>query len=210
MGRGLARIRFVAGLLALLPAFGLSVAAAQELPELPQVDQVPVNMSVRYYDVDGRRVSDAVEAMRFAGPLGYEAETRTSGSYYMQYELTPRGCSLTLLEIPLEVEILYPNWTGYDRARRSDRERWDARMHVLTVHENVHALIAFLGMIETYNEVIQDGPQPDCEALQERVRSMVDAANDRLRGWQRDYDRVTDHGIDQVDFDLQAFMAERL
>ncbi len=39
---------------------------------------------------------------------------------------------------------------------------------------------------------------------------MVDAANDRLRGWQRDYDRVTDHGIDQVDFDLQAFMAERL
>ncbi|WP_417486726.1 DUF922 domain-containing protein [Maricaulis sp.] len=197
-------------LLAVMTLFGPSPAGAQELPQLPQIDQVPVSMSVRYYDVDGRRVSDAVEAMRFAGPIGYEAETRTWGSYYMEYEQTSQGCALSVLEIPLEVEILYPNWTGYDRARRSDRDRWDARMHVLTVHENVHALIALLGMVETYNDVVQEGPQPDCGALQDRVRSMVDAANDRLNVWQRDYDRVTNHGADQVDFDLQAFMAERL
>lgn len=210
MGFGVARLVCVAGLLAVMPALGSAPAAAQELPVLPDVDQVPVSMSVRYYDVDGRRVSDAVDAMRFAGPIGYEAATRTWGSYHMEHELTSEGCALRMVEIPLEVEIIYPNWTGYDRARRSDRDRWDARMRVLTIHENVHAVIAFLGMIETYNDVVREGPQPDCDALTARVRSKVDAANDRLGVWQQDYDRVTDHGADQGDFDLEAFMAERL
>ncbi len=189
---------------------GAFYAGAQELPELPDVPQVPVSMSVTYYEIEGRRYRDAVSAMRTAGPIGYEAETRTWFRFYYEVSQASNGCSITFLELPLDVEILYPRWNGYDRSRRSERERWDGHMHVLTVHENVHALIAFLGAIETYNDIVRMGPQADCEVLRSTVSATVDTANARIQTWQRDYDRVTDHGVEQVDFDLNAFMSERL
>lgn len=199
-----------AGLAVALVAGTTFRVCAQGLPELPEVEQVPLSMSVSYYDIDGRRYRDALEAMEFAGPIGYEAETRTFFSYYFETAQSADGCGLRYLELPLTVEILYPNWTGYDRARRSEREAWDNRMHVLTVHENVHAVIAFLGTVETYNDVVQIGMQPDCDELETRVREMTERANNRLQTWQREYDAVTEHGVEQHGFDLQTFMSERL
>lgn len=167
-------------------------------------------MSVRYYDVEGRRYRDVIEAMRFAGPIGYEAETLTFFTYYFEFDQTSEGCGLGYIEFPLTVEIRYPNWVDYERARRSERRAWDNRMHVLRVHENVHALIAFMGAVETYNDVVGIGIQPDCTMLEARVRDMTERANDRLQQWQRDYDTETNHGREQHDFDLQVFMGERL
>ena len=187
-----------------------AVAQIQDRLELPEVEHVPVEVSFTYYDVDGRRYRDAVEAMRFAGPLGYEAETQASFRYYFETVETSQGCGLSYLEFPLTVEIQYPNWTDYERARRSDRQAWDRRMHVLSVHENVHALIAFLGTIETYNDMIRVGIQPDCATLDTRLRDATEQANERLQTWQRDYDSVTQHGREQQGFDLQVFMGERL
>ena len=185
-------------------------ASAQDLPDLPEVGQVPLTLSVVYYTVEGRRYDDAVDAMDEAGPNGYQAETRSQFTYDMRYQPTARGCAITHLDLPLDVEILYPQWTGYDRARRRDREAWDRHMDVLTVHENIHAVIAFLGTIEMYNALVQVGPQTDCETLDDLVRTRTREANARLQQWQQDYDRVTNHGEDQHGFDLHAFMGERL
>jgi predicted secreted Zn-dependent protease len=187
-----------------------AMAQIQDTLDLPEVEHVPVEISVTYYDVEGRRYRDVVEAMRFTGPLGYDAETHSSFSYYFETARTSEGCGLSYLEFPLTVEIQYPNWTDYERARRSDREAWDRRMHVLSVHENIHALIAFLGTVETYNDMIRVGTQPDCSTLESRLRDATEQANERLQTWQRDYDSVTEHGQEQQGFDLQAFMSERL
>ncbi len=208
MRRGLTRCAIlVAGLLA-----GLSgaISLAQDAPELPRVEQVPLTIAIEHYDVEGRRYRDAVSRIRQVGPMGYDAVTHSAISYYFETSRGPDGCSLRYLELPLDVRILYPRWTGYERARRAERDAWDRHIHVLTVHENIHALIAFLGTIEAYNSLIQTAAEPDCDALQALLRARTDEANDRVRQWQRDFDRVTDHGMEQDGFDLQAFMAERL
>lgn len=183
---------------------------AQELPRLPEVEEVPVIMSVRFYDVEGRRYRHAVEALRYAGPQGYDAVTNTMLRTYYEFSPSEQGCALRVLELPLEVEILYPRWLGYDNAPRADRESWDRRMHVLTVHENLHALIAFLGAISAYNDLASVGARDNCERLEAILRETVDTTNDRISRWQRDYDRVTRHDMEQPGFDFNAFMDERL
>jgi predicted secreted Zn-dependent protease len=202
------------GLRTLLPVIAVWLATpsvwSQDPPDLPHVEQVPMTISIRHYDVDGRRYSDVVEAMEHAGPVGFEAVTRSSMSFYYETATTPEGCRLTHLELPLDVEILYPRWISYEDARRSERQAWDRHMDVLSVHENVHAVISLLGTVETYNALVRVGLQPTCSDLHDLLETRTDEANDELRQWQRDYDRVTRHGRDQHEFDLQAFMQERL
>lgn len=183
---------------------------AQELPTLPEVDQVPVTMSVEFYDVDGRSYRSAVRRMREVGPSGYDAVTQTYLNSYFELEYRDGQCAVSFAEVPLEIVILYPNWTRYERSGRSDRANWDTHMDVLTVHENIHAVIAFLGAIETYNSIVRANDPGDCQTLQDRLRSVTRAANEQIQRWQREYDDLTDHGREQHVFDLDAFMEERL
>ncbi|MED5548139.1 MAG: DUF922 domain-containing protein [Pseudomonadota bacterium] len=180
---------------------------AQEPPDLPYIPQVPTTVSITHYPVSGRNLRDVLDDTRFSGPIGYEAEIQYSPNPFFMYEPGPNGCVLTHLEIALDITIRYPEWTDYDRARRSERQRWDARMQVLAVHENVHAVIALYGTSLAFNHAAETPPAADCDTLRELLDARLETGFSRLSDWQRAYDDETNHGELQHEFDFQAFIA---
>lgn len=198
-------------------AFGLAIflsmtllcgpaSARQSAPEFPHVEQVPVRIALQYYDVQGRSSRALEESIRYNGPIGFDAETQANISSYWQYEPLGQRCHLTILEIPLDVTIRYPHWVDLDRASRQMRTSWERRMTVLEVHENGHALLAFSAALDLYNELAVLGRDLDCDSFNHDLEARTDAAMDALRRRHREYDRITEHGTRQNDYDWTAII----
>jgi len=173
----------------------------QELPQLPDLEEIPVSQELVFYDVEGRTQRALNQNLRLNGPLGYDAETRYEISTYYEFTQSDSECRLTYLEVPLHITITYPNWVDVDRASRRRRVAWERRVEVLQVHENGHALLAWVGATELRNSVIQQGEAENCETLSSQINSAQEEAHEHMRAKQREYDRITSHGVEQSAYD---------
>lgn len=196
-----ARTASVLAVCMLVALLGGPAQARQSAPDFPRMDQVPVRIDLEFYDVEGRSSRALEESIRYAGPIGFDAATRANMSAYWEYQRVGQRCQLTVLEVPLEVTIRYPRWVDLDRASRQMRTSWERRMVVLEVHENGHAILAFATALDLYNELALFGQDLDCNSVNESMQVLSDAAMATLRIRQREYDRITEHGERQNDYD---------
>jgi predicted secreted Zn-dependent protease len=188
---------------------GAASALAQEPPELPEIEQVPVSVELTFYDVEGRSQRALDSNLRLRGPLGYDADTHYELSWFFEFWDDDDGCAVTFIEVPLHIRIRYPNWLNRGRASRRMRQAWDRRMHALEVHENGHSLIAYSGALEAYNAAVQFPGAATCEALQDGLSAVFDDAVDVISHQQREYDRITDHGLRQADYDWTPILGQQ-
>ncbi|WP_339746283.1 DUF922 domain-containing protein [uncultured Maricaulis sp.] len=192
--------------------FGLAIAlftigfcspasARQAPPEFPHVEQIPVRVDLQFYDVEGRNDRLLNESVQFSGPLGVDADTQTYMSSFWQYQNLDGRCSATVIDIPLDITIRYPHWVGYERASRSRRANWDRRLAVLEAHENGHATLAYAAALDLYNALLAFGRDADCTTFNDEMQAIGDTAMSELQRRQREYDRITRHGLRQDDYD---------
>tara|TARA_R110002073_G_scaffold38717_1_gene110812 strand:- start:2986 stop:3615 length:630 start_codon:yes stop_codon:yes gene_type:complete len=196
-------VRIASGLVicALMACLSGPASARQTAPEFPYVEQVPVRVNLVFYDVEGGTSRALEESIRFSGPIGYDAETQVSMSTFWHYEFVGQRCHVATVDISLDITIRYPNWTGFERASRQRRARWERRIAGLEVHENGHAALAFAGALDLHNELILYGQDVDCDSFEDGMQAIADAAQTALRRRHREYDRITQHGVRQNAYD---------
>lgn len=195
---------FLAGLALAIPGLaGMpSIASAQmSPPDLPDIPQIGTRVDLRYYDVTGRTARDLEQSLATTGPPAFEAVT----DYYIEpsyvFQHTESGCELSSLDVLVDIVITYPRWLDHDRAPRRLRRHWEIRMARLEIHENGHAVLAFMGAVDVYNAMIIHSTAPTCEILQTRLDASFEEAFSQVRSEQLRYDRITQHGLIQEEFD---------
>jgi predicted secreted Zn-dependent protease len=175
--------------------------ALQDAPEFPPVEGVPVTVSLDFFDVSGvsqRRLDESIEMNR---PLGFDTATIAGFTANWAYEADDQGCSLTAIEVPVDILLRYPRWTEWMRASQDMRADWEIRQAGTVSHENGHARIAVMTAVELHDEMVQNGRAADCATLEADLEARLEAGIQRLRDRQGEYDRITGHGTRQADYD---------
>jgi predicted secreted Zn-dependent protease len=175
----------------LLIALAAQVASTSVAEAARGLSDIP-NLSVAYYDVQGRRPEAIRRSIERLGPTDPSGKGRvhalTTWEYQWGWPRGPGGCDLAEAEVSYTIEVLLPRPAEYDLLPKHERERWDRYMSGLVAHERNHALIVAGGARELERAIKS---AEDCEAASmaaKRVMEGLAAAN-------REYDRKTRHGI---------------
>ena len=125
---------------------------------------------------------------------------RTEQELTTRYELAPLpsgGCRLAGLEVTLHVTITLPRWEPDGEPVRGLRDRWNAMVAALTLHEEGHRDIAVDTARRLYSDLRALDTGRDCQALNRDAQRALFSA--RLRHGVRDraYEHRTRHGIAQ-------------
>lgn len=178
-----------------------SALAWQSPPELPNIPEIETRVALTYYDVRGTSERELNRSLSTTGPAGFTAQTDYQLEPRWQYEDRGSECVVTNIDLLVDILITYPRWVDEERAPRRMRQQWATRMARLEIHENGHAVLAFMGAVDVYNAMIAIRSAPDCETLNGRLREAHETAFRALRSEQLRYDRITEHGRIQEEFD---------
>lgn len=178
-----------------------AAAALQSPPDLPNIDEIGTRVDLRFYEVTGRNSRDLERSLATTGPPAFEAVTDYFVEPSFAYQETDTGCELSSLDVLVDIVITYPRWVDRERAPRRLQRHWEIRMARLEIHENGHAVLAFMGAVDVYNAMIIHSSAPTCEMLRSRLDASFNEAFSQMRSEQLRYDRVTEHGRVQEEFD---------
>ena len=176
-------------------------AALQSPPDLPNIDEIGTRVDLRFYDVTGRNARDLERSLATTGPPAFEAVTDYFVEPSFAYQETESGCELSSLDVLVDIVITYPRWVDRERAPRRLQRHWETRMARLEIHENGHAVLAFMGAVDVYNAMVIHSTAPTCEILASRLNASFEEAFSQMRSEQLRYDRITEHGRIQEEFD---------
>ncbi|MHB8845735.1 MAG: DUF922 domain-containing protein [Nitrospirota bacterium] len=127
----------------------------------------------------------------------YDSITRWRATWDYGYERTARMCRPDSFRANIEITIRYPKWTPADDAPSPLREKWDAYLDSLAVHETGHRDMA-VEAVEDLTRAIADMPAvPTCADLDRKIRCLCRERMQKLNEFAKDYDRVTRHGFAQ-------------
>lgn len=184
-----------------MSATAMSALALQSPPDLPNIPEVGSRVDLRFYEVTGRNARDLEQSLATTGPPAFEAVTDYFVEPSFVFQESGGGCQLTSLEVLVDIVITYPRWVDRDRAPRRLQRHWETRMARLEIHENGHAVLAFMGAVDVYNAMVLNSSASTCDELSARLNTSFEEAFSALRSEQLRYDRITEHGRIQEEFD---------
>jgi predicted secreted Zn-dependent protease len=196
-------------IVSLLLALLIVVQAADDAPASSPLEPIIISepgfeVVVRreFYGVTGRSYRDANNAvMTRQVMVGGAASAQASISFTYNVFMQNGACVLRDTFVAGDIVLTFPVWVEYESRSRSDRNRWSEFFETMQVHENYHAEITIQSverMLAALNDI---EPAEDCAQMRDRVEVTSDAVHDWLQRNQREYDRVTRHGIEQDNVD---------
>lgn len=180
-------------LLLVLPLILVSAVAAAQ-------GTVEKNVRTVTYVVEGTSIDEVAASLHRRGPElnGQRFFGLTEWTIGAEYRFVQENgrCRIDRPHVRAEITVTLPEWTGRNRARAEDRDRWNRFIESLTEHEDGHRLLA-----EEAAEVVlaelQTVTGSDCtrtnEIAAQRVRQVLTDYNRRNEV----YDEMTRHGLDQ-------------
>jgi len=189
------RITFRRTIIAAVSAFFLLTAA-------PCLADVVKTETVKYYMVTGKGKKEIVRSMKRNSPIKQKGRTfQGNTSSQIKYKFTwirKNGvCTINKVTVRIHITYLYPKLA--QQTSKAIRQWWDTYMERLTEHELVHGEIA-LESAHVLDRALNTLKTPNCDNVEKRVKNKFDSIMQKYKKKQKDYDKLTEHGIHQERF----------
>ncbi len=106
-------------------------------------------------------------------------------------------CTINKVTVRIHITYLYPKLA--QQTSKAIRQWWDTYMERLTEHELVHGEIA-LESAHVLDRALNTLKTPNCDNVEKRVKNKFDSIMQKYKKKQKDYDKLTEHGIHQERF----------
>lgn len=161
-----------------------------------------VTETQEYYEVTGQDEKELRKQMSRNGSSWsdgnrYDSITRWRVTWDYGYERTARACSPDSFRANIEIAIRYPKWIPADDAPSPLREKWDAYLTSLTVHETGHRDMAVEAVEDLTRAIAEMPAAPTCAELDRKIRCLCRERMQKLNEDAKDYDSATRHGSAQ-------------
>ncbi|WP_319467354.1 DUF922 domain-containing Zn-dependent protease [uncultured Pseudodesulfovibrio sp.] len=172
------------------------------LTAAPCLADVVKTETVKYYMVSGKGKKEIVRSMRRNSPIKEKGRTfQGNTSSQIKYKFTwirKNGvCTINKVTVRIHITYLYPKLA--QQTSKAIRQWWDTYMDRLTEHELVHGEIA-LESAHVLDHALNTLKTPNCDNVEKRVKNKFDSIMQKYKKKQRDYDKLTNHGINQERF----------
>lgn len=199
------------------PAWGAAGPAASEVqvaklvePALPgserkvaaHPEQVKVQESFQYYDIDGVSADELRSQMKRNGTTwndGNVYAALTTWDLRYHYDITSKDGRYELCDISTDVDIVFhmPRLSPGTKAPELLKTTWESYYQHLQTHESGHRDIAVRIGEDIYRELAALGSSASRKELERQAQALVKAQFRKLKVEQVDYDAETHHGIKQ-------------
>jgi len=163
---------------------------------LAEADVEVVETQFTWFPVSGLTVRDLYASKEANGPFNDIAEGRVWGQtgwwlrWKFAHDVASPGCRIGGFTVSVHSRQWLPRWTQYAVAPAGMREKWDAFLKGLRVHEDGHKANGIKAGNDLARRLRGMKPYPDCDSLNadivrigERITSeysLVDRAFDRV------------------------------
>lgn len=155
-----------------------------------------------FYEVTAQDERELRKQMRQNGTAWsdgnkYDSVTRWRVTWDYGYDKTPQSCSPDSFRANIDIAIRYPKWNRNDDAWSPLRDKWDAYLASLAVHETGHRDMA-VEAVRDLTRTIADMPAaPSCAELDRKIKCLCHERMQKLNDDAKDYDAATRHGLAQ-------------
>lgn len=155
--------------------------------------------TTNYYKVTGSTLHEIRRSMKRNRPAHVEREALTEwtirtrfGVVKFQDKYRCGGFTTTTI-----IRMTLPQWTAPEGVSESVRTEWERYLDALKNHELGHAQFALSTAGQLHRRVATMGLDSDPDNLKARVEQLVSETVRAFREREREYDRLTDHGLRQ-------------
>lgn len=156
-----------------------------------------------YYPITGSTAPELRSQMNRLGPIDpatgsrFDAYTRWSVRWYYHYQNQDSRCQFTSAEVKTTVTITLPQWNPPPQASTHLRDRWQAYINALALHENGHQQHGVKASAEILQALWQTPPTASCQDLQRAANQAAEKIIQKYNQEDISYDRRTKHGATQ-------------
>jgi len=184
---------------ALRQTIWLILAATLILFASPALAEVILTEKIDYYPIDAIGKKEITKKLRKKAPYKsgkdyYPAYTQTDIKY--EYSWGKRGtrCAVKKVKVLLTLTYVYPRLA---RAQSKTVQKWwDAKIKRFVVHENIHGNISKRSAHEL-DRKLRSLNDLNCSNAKNVIASRAKFIIRAMKKEQKEYDRITQHGIKQ-------------
>jgi predicted secreted Zn-dependent protease len=153
----------------------------------------------RYYPISSPSTRELLANLNRATPIRhngnpFHAYTESQIRWRFWWQTENRLCSITRVEVRVEVTFTLPRLEASPAAVREVWERWYPE---LVRHENGHRDNALAAARRIETGIRRLPAQPDCRVLEQRANALGNGLIGELEARDRDYDSRTNYGESQ-------------
>jgi predicted secreted Zn-dependent protease len=154
------------------------------------------------YEITGRDSAALARAVEMLGPrddqgVARAAHTRYDATWRYGYRSIGGRCTVTSVEVRVEIVVTLPRWTDPERAKPDLRQRWDDYRAALARHEEGHAALAREMSQRLDDALWRAKGKPDCAGFASELEALAQQALADDRARQDAYDATTERGAAQ-------------
>lgn len=160
---------------------------------VPALAEVTVSTSESHYVVQGD-TAGKILAFYKARKEKFAATTQPRFKYTFHWVQRGNICSVTGVDVHLHIHYTYPRLAN--SLKKYNRMWWDKTLKAMVIHERIHGRIAQ----ETAHELEQDLmriKKVPCSGIKGTVKARANRILQEHSRRQREYDRITEHGVRQ-------------
>lgn len=168
----------------------------------PTKAEVFINEQDTYYSVPGSTKGQIIRNMERYAPFHKEkfyvpAFALPQISYNYSWVVNGGYCDVSEVEVHLNITYTYPQLE--ESPSSYVQEWWDELVERYVIHEEIHGDIA-IQAAEKLEGKLLSVQEVNCDDIQEVVEQKVNYYVRQMNKKQDEYDRITNHGMDQQDF----------
>jgi len=166
--------------------------------------EVQVEESViRHFQVSGTSLRELGQSMQLTAPVSSITGKRVWGQCQWQldwkfhYAREGGTCRIDTFSITVSAVIDFPQWTSKSAAPEALQGKWEQFARALRIHEDGHKENGVRAANDLANRLRALPPEPDCEALNQKISDLGTRIISEYSYIDNAYDRATDHGVTQ-------------
>jgi predicted secreted Zn-dependent protease len=158
---------------------------------------------IRTFNLSGTNFPELNESMLKVGPFDAATNRRWWGftrwniSWKFLHATHGGQCQIDQFALTLDGVIELPEFVNQSFATEEVKTKWDSFIGALRTHEYGHWRNGIDATNELEKRLLQITPKPDCETLDLEIKTLGDQVMQEYREVDEQYDRFTNHGINQ-------------
>lgn len=156
-----------------------------------------VSVRTEHYQVTGNTLDELSESMTRNAPpqlSGFFALTKWNVSWKYNSSPVGSGCSVTSLNVKLDVVFTLPEWRGEANADEKIRKKWNKFIKNLQKHEDGHQQIGLEAARKIEKILTQGKIYDNCQQVGQILNQSSEAVLTEKRAEEVRYDERTKHG----------------
>ena len=172
----------------------INVEVVRAIPE--------VSINTQYYPVTGFNSTQIRQSIQQSGPIGkdgrrYHANTNWKLSWSYRWIESTSVCRITQVDVSIDINYLLPKHQHTDNLPQELKTDWENFFQALFRHEQQHKTYGVEAARELELKLLQIDQQLSCSRLDDLVSTTAQEVLDKYDRLERDYDRITGHGLNQ-------------